>query len=175
MHFEVVFILNGKEVARYRFSAEAPVDFQAGVGNAIETLRVDHPEQRYCHSRLLRQGSERDRLALPWLIGGAADLAPSIKTRLTFEGAGDLEAEDAPDGKPKVILIGSGSEVVLCIDAYEKLKQEGVAARVVSMPSWELFEQRDQSYRDAVLPPDVVARVSVEDGLCNRVGPLCRQ
>jgi transketolase len=71
---------------------------------------------------------------------------------------------DAPDGKPKVILIGSGSEVVLCIDAYEKLKQEGVAARVVSMPSWELFEQQDQSYRDAVLPPDVVARVSVEMG-----------
>jgi transketolase len=71
---------------------------------------------------------------------------------------------DAPDGKPKVILIGSGSEVVLCIDAYEKLKQEGVGARVVSMPSWELFEQQDQSYRDAVLPPDVVARVSVEMG-----------
>ena len=71
---------------------------------------------------------------------------------------------DAPDGKPKVILIGSGSEVVVCIDAYEKLKQEGVAARVVSMPSWELFEQQDQSYRDAVLPPDVVARVSVEMG-----------
>ena len=71
---------------------------------------------------------------------------------------------DASDGKPKVILIGSGSEVALCIDAYEKLKQEGVATRVVSMPSWELFEQQDQSYRDAVLPPDVVARVSVEMG-----------
>jgi len=69
---------------------------------------------------------------------------------------------NAPDGKPKVILIGSGSKVVLCIDAYEKLKQEGVATRVVSMPPWDLFEQQDQSYRDAVLPPDVVARLSVE-------------
>jgi transketolase len=71
---------------------------------------------------------------------------------------------DAPDGKPEVILIGTGSEVVLCIDAYEKLKAEGVQARVVSMPSWELFEQQDQSYRDAVLPPDVTARVSAEMG-----------
>jgi transketolase len=71
---------------------------------------------------------------------------------------------DAPDGKPEVILIGTGSEVVLCVDAYEKLKADGVRARVVSMPSWELFEQQDQSYRDAVLPPDVTARVSAEMG-----------
>ena len=71
---------------------------------------------------------------------------------------------DAADGKPEVILIGTGSEVVLCVDAYEKLKAEGVRARVVSMPSWELFEQQDQAYRDAVLPPDVTARVSAEMG-----------
>ena len=49
-------------------------------------------------------------------------------------------------------------------EAYEALKQEGIAARVVSMPSWELFEQQDQAYRDSVLPPDVTARVSVEAG-----------
>jgi transketolase len=71
---------------------------------------------------------------------------------------------DASEGKPAVILIGTGSEVALCIDAFEKLEQEGVAARVVSMPSWELFEQQDQAYRDRVLPPDVTARVSVEMG-----------
>jgi transketolase len=71
---------------------------------------------------------------------------------------------DAPDGKPAVILIGTGSEVALCIDAYEELKRDGIAARVVSMPSWELFEQQDQAYRDAVLPPDVTARVSAEMG-----------
>ncbi len=69
---------------------------------------------------------------------------------------------DARPGKPEVILIGSGSEVQLCIQAYEKLKAEGVAARVVSMPSWDLFEQQDQAYRDSVLPPDVHARVTVE-------------
>ncbi len=71
---------------------------------------------------------------------------------------------DAAKGKPEVILIGTGSEVALCIQAYETLRQEGVAARVVSMPSWELFEQQDQAYRDSVLPPDVKARVSVEAG-----------
>ena len=57
---------------------------------------------------------------------------------------------------------GTGSEVSLCVEAYEKLKAEGVEARVVSMPSWELFERQDQAYRDSVLPPAVKARVSVE-------------
>jgi transketolase len=69
---------------------------------------------------------------------------------------------DAPGGKPDVMLLSTGSEVSLCIDAYEKLKAQGVKARVVSMPSWELFEKQSQSYRDSVLPPDVHARVSVE-------------
>jgi transketolase len=71
---------------------------------------------------------------------------------------------DADSGKPSVILIGTGSEIALCVEAYEALTREGVAARVVSMPSWELFEQQDQAYRDSVLPPDVSARVSVEQG-----------
>ncbi len=69
---------------------------------------------------------------------------------------------DADGGKPQVILMATGSEVYLCIDAYEKLKAEGIKARVVSMPSWDLFEHQDQSYRDKVLPPDVTARVAVE-------------
>jgi transketolase len=69
---------------------------------------------------------------------------------------------DTEDGKPDVILIGTGSEVALCIDAYEHLKQEGVKARVVSMPSMELFDRQSQEYRDSVLPPHVRARVSVE-------------
>jgi len=71
---------------------------------------------------------------------------------------------DVPDGKPAVILIGTGSEVALCIEAFEELKRQGIPARVVSMPSWELFEQQDQAYRDGVLPPNVTARVSVEMG-----------
>jgi transketolase len=70
---------------------------------------------------------------------------------------------DAPDGKPAVILIGTGSEVALCMAAREKLVDEGIAARVVSMPSWELFDDQDQVYRDSVLPPAVTARVTVEE------------
>jgi transketolase len=69
---------------------------------------------------------------------------------------------DAPGGKPDVILIGTGSELSLCVDAAEKLKAEGIQARVVSMPSTEIFEQQDQAYKDSVLPPNIIARVSVE-------------
>jgi transketolase len=69
---------------------------------------------------------------------------------------------DAPDGKPDVILMGTGSEVSICVDAYEKLKAEGVGARVVSMPSWELFEKQDEAYRHEVLPPEIKARVAIE-------------
>lgn len=69
--------------------------------------------------------------------------------------------------KPQVILIATGSEVSLAVDAYEQLKSEGVAAQVVSMPSWELFEEQDQAYRDSVLPPTVKARLVVE-----QAGPL---
>lgn len=71
---------------------------------------------------------------------------------------------DADDGKPQVILIGSGSEVRLCVSVYETLKSRGIGARLVSMPSWDLFEKQDQVYRDSVLPPAVKARVTVEQG-----------
>jgi transketolase len=72
---------------------------------------------------------------------------------------------DSPDRKPSVILIGTGSELALCVAAYEQLLAEGVKARVVSMPSWELFDAQPQEYRDAVLPPDVTSRVAVELGV----------
>jgi transketolase len=71
---------------------------------------------------------------------------------------------DARGQRPDVILIATGSEVSLCLGVYENLVRDGINARVVSLPSWELFEQQDQDYRDSVLPPDVVARVSVEMG-----------
>ncbi|MFZ1156427.1 MAG: transketolase, partial [Candidatus Sulfotelmatobacter sp.] len=69
---------------------------------------------------------------------------------------------DAPGSKPDVILMGTGSEVSLCVDAYEKLKTEGINARVVSMPSFEIFEEQDAAYKESVLPSAVTARVSVE-------------
>jgi transketolase len=69
---------------------------------------------------------------------------------------------DAPDGNPEVLLIGSGSEVILCVQAHEELLAEGIRSRVVSMPSWDIFEHQTQEYRDSVLPPAVTARVAVE-------------
>jgi len=69
---------------------------------------------------------------------------------------------DAEGGPPEVLLLGTGSEVALCVAAYEQLKSQGIRARVVSMPSWELFEKQGQMYRDTVLPPTVTARVVVE-------------
>jgi transketolase len=69
---------------------------------------------------------------------------------------------DAPGGKPDVLLLATGSEVALCLAAHEQLLAEGIKSRVVSMPSWELFDDQPQEYREAVLPPDVSARVSVE-------------
>jgi transketolase len=70
---------------------------------------------------------------------------------------------DASDHQPDVLLLATGSEVALCVDAYAQLKAEGIHARVVSMPSWELFEHQSGEYRDSVLPPSVRARVVVEE------------
>ena len=70
---------------------------------------------------------------------------------------------DAPGGKPDLILIASGSEVSLAIDAHERLISESIRSRVVSMPSWDLFEHQPLQYRDSVLPPEVTARVAVEE------------
>jgi transketolase len=70
---------------------------------------------------------------------------------------------DASGGNPEVILIASGSEVSLAVDAHEKLVAEGIRSRVVSMPSWEIFEHQTQEYQDSVLPPEVTARVAVEE------------
>ncbi len=69
---------------------------------------------------------------------------------------------DATDGQPEVILIGTGSEVSLCMSAYEQLTQAGVNARVVSMPSWSLFDRQSEEYQAKVLPPNVTARIAVE-------------
>jgi transketolase len=69
---------------------------------------------------------------------------------------------DAPGGNPEVILLATGSEVSLAVDAHEKLLAEGIRSRVVSMPSWDIFDHQTQEYRDSVLPPRVTARVAVE-------------
>jgi transketolase len=95
------------------------------------------------------------RQALPTLDRGKYAPASGV-------AKGAYVLADAADGSPEVILIGTGSEVSLCVGAYETLTAEGVKARVVSMPSWELFERQDRAYRDFVLPPQVQTRVAVE-------------
>ena len=81
---------------------------------------------------------------------------------------------DPPDGDPELILIATGSEVALAIEAYEELTADGVRARVVSLPSWQLFDQQDEEYRESVLPPAVTARVSIEEASTLGLGPLRR-
>ena len=72
---------------------------------------------------------------------------------------------DAKDGKPEVILIGTGSELQLCVEAYEQLTAEGVKARVVSMPCWELFDGQPLEYQAEVLPESCTKRIGVEAGV----------
>jgi transketolase len=83
------------------------------------------------------------------------------------EGAlrGTYVRKDAEGGEPEVILIGTGSEVAVALEARKELAEQGVDARVVSMPSWEIYDAQDQGYKDSVLPPSVEARVSVEAGV----------
>jgi transketolase len=69
---------------------------------------------------------------------------------------------DAPGGNPEVILIASGSELILGVQAHETLLAEGIRSRVVSMPSWDLFDHQPKQYRDKVLPPEVKARIAIE-------------
>ena len=70
---------------------------------------------------------------------------------------------DAADSKPDVLLMSTGSEVSLCVAAQQQLLPEGIQARVISIPSWELFESQSVEYRNSVLPPEVTARVAVEE------------
>jgi len=91
-------------------------------------------------------------------------LSPSSVHRDDGVGRGAYVLSDAEGGRPDVLLLASGSEVHVALAAKKLLSAEGVAARVVSMPCWERFEEQEAEYREAVLPPSVSARVSVEAG-----------
>ncbi|HEY4265203.1 MAG TPA: transketolase [Micropepsaceae bacterium] len=114
----------------------------------VEAWRFAIASKRPCALVLTRQ-------ALPTL-----DRRRYVAASELARGAYILAGADNPE--PDVILIATGSEVSLCVQAHGELAKEGIAARVVSMPSWELFEEQDQAYRDLVLPPDIGARLSVE-------------
>jgi transketolase len=121
----------------------------ADANEVVEAWRVIMQRQREPAVLVLTRGAvptfDRERYA------SAAGLA-----------RGAYVMADAEGGPPEVLLIGTGSEVALCVAAYEQLRTEGIRARVVSMPSWELFEKQSPAYRDSVLPPTVTARVAVE-------------
>ncbi len=121
----------------------------ADANEVVEAWRAVMPLQHRPAAFIL------SRQALPTLDRSKYAPATGVKN-------GAYVLADAAGGTPDVILIGTGSEVAMCVDAYERLTKEGVRARVVSMPSWELFELQSQEYRDSVLPPAVRARVSVE-------------
>ncbi len=126
------------------------IDFRPGDANEVaEAYRAIIPiKDRPTAMVLTRQN-------LPTL-----DRSKYASAKGTAQGAYILA--DAANGQPSVILIGTGSELSLCVEAYEKLTAEGVAARVVSMPSWYLFSQQSPEYQESVLPSNVTARVACE-------------
>ena len=108
-----------------------------------------------------------ERRSGPTLLALTRQGVPTIADRdRVREGVprGAYILDDAPGGSPDIILIATGSEVPLARDVASALAAKDIAARVVSMPSWELFAEQPQSYRDHVLPPDVTARLAIEAG-----------
>jgi transketolase len=133
------------------------------IPNLLVVRPADANETAVAYKTVLSFGDRPAALALtrqnlPTLDRG--ELAPA-------EGLarGGYTLADASNRRPEVILIATGSEVALCVEAWRRLKAEGLAVRVVSMPCWELFDQQPEDYRHAVLPPEVEKRVAVEAGI----------
>ncbi len=142
-----------------------PVEQLAGL-RAIPDLTVIRPADANETAVAWRVALEtRERPVL--LVLSRQDVPTLDRTRFAAADGlrrGAYVLSDAVDGKPALILIASGSEVGLIVAAAERLRDQGVAVRLVSMPSWELFDAQPQAYRDAVLPPNVRARLAVEAG-----------
>jgi len=124
----------------------------ADANEVVEAYRVAIAEKRHPVALVLT------RQNVPTL--DRSQLGPASGLR-----QGGYVLAEAPGGEPEVILIGTGSEVALCLDARQRLTSEGIAARVVSLPSWELFDAQPEEYRNTVLPPTVRVRVGVELGI----------
>jgi len=102
----------------------------------------------------------------PVVLALSRQALPTLDRRKYASAAGVARGAyvlaDAPGDDPEVVLIASGSEVILAVEAHEQLIREGIRSRVVSMPSWEIFEEQNREYQDSVLPPKVKARVAIE-------------
>jgi len=130
---------------------------------AIPNLRVIRPGDA-------KETAEAWRMAAthtdgPTLLVLSRQGLPVLEQDTSDTARGGYVLVDAPSGTPEVILIATGSEVALAMEAREKLAAEGIAARVVSMPCWEVFSEQDAGWREAVLPSNVTARVSIEAGV----------
>jgi transketolase len=143
-----------------------PIEHLAAL-RAIPNLLVIRPgdanEVAEAYRAVLRQKRQPAALVL-----SRQNLPTLDRTRYaaaTGTARGGYVLADCADGRPEVILIGTGSELALCVTAFEQLTAEGVRARVVSLPCWELFDAQDDHYRREVLPPEVTARVAVELGI----------
>ncbi len=121
-------------------------------GDANEVVESYRYIMKLCHETVVLALS---RQALPTLNRAKYASAAGV-------AHGAYVLADAPGGDPEVILIASGSELSLAAEAHEKLVSEGIRSRVVSMPSWEIFDHQTPEYRDRVLPPHVEARVAIE-------------
>ena len=142
-----------------------PVEHLASL-RAMPNLYVVRPADANETAAAWRMALERS--AGPTALVLTRQKVPVLPPSSVFRGdnvyRGAYVLEDAVNGRPDVLLIATGSEVSVALEARKLLSEEGVAARVVSMPCWERFEEQEPAYRDAVLPPSVPARVSVEAG-----------
>jgi transketolase len=139
---------------------------------------IEHlPALRAILNLMLIRPADANETAVAWRVaierrGGPVALALTRQVLPVIDRSKYASAEglarggyvlaDAPAKIPEIILIASGSEVAVALEAFEKLKAEGIAARVVSLPSWDIFEKQPQAYKDEVLPPGVTARLAIE-------------
>jgi len=133
-----------------------------GTGSSMDSFRYDDNECRqYAYAQI--GGTTAQQAANQAAVGSAVVGTAIGAAAGTLRGAYTLI--DAPDGAPELIVMATGSGPALAVEAHAELVRQGVRARVVSFPSWELFDQQTQAYRDSVLPPSVTARLSVEAGV----------
>lgn len=139
---------------------------------------IEHlPALRAILNLMLIRPADANETAVAWRVaierrGGPVALALTRQVLPVIDGSKYASAEglarggyvlaDAPAESPEVILIATGSEVAVALEAFEKLAAEGIAVRVVSLPSWDIFERQPQAYKDEVLPPAVTARLAIE-------------